>query len=135
MRVSAMLDWYQGSDAYKTTYEMTGIDGIREAINYKITYEKIGIDGIASTSENLRGCDLERFECLDQEKLRSMMDSIQEPDHYQALVEELFIDPSLEPPKAFVEDSKGLIVELERYYNIVDEIYHDMYLIAPTWYE
>ena len=118
---------------HKTTYEMTGIDGIREAIEYKFTYEKIGIDGVASISENLRGCDLERFECLDQETLRSMMDSIQEPDHYQALVEELFIDPSLDPPKAFVEDSKGLIAEMERYYNIVDEIYHDRYLIAPTW--
>lgn len=119
--------------AYKTTYEMTGIDGIREAIEYKITYDRVGIDGVASISKNLRGCDLERFECLDQETLQSMMDSIQEPDHYQALVEELFIDPSLDPPKAFVEDSKGLIAEMERYYSIVDEIYHDMYLIAPTW--
>ena len=118
--------------AHKTTYEMTGIDGIREAIEYKFTYEKIGIDGIASILENLGGRGLGRFECLDQETLESMMDSIQDPDHYQALVEELFIDPSLDPPKAFVEDSKGLIAEMERYYSIVDEIYHDMYLIAPT---
>lgn len=117
---------------HKTTYEMTGIDGIREAIEYKFTYEKTGIDGIASILENLGGRGLERFECLDRETLESMMDSIQDPDHYQALVEELFIDPSLDPPKAFLEDSKGLIAEMERYYSIVDEIYHDMYLIAPT---
>ena len=117
---------------HKTTYEMTGIDGIREAIEYKFTYEKIGIDGIASILENLGGRGFGRFECLDQETLESMIESIQDPDHYQALVKELFIDASLDPPKAFVEDSKGLIAEMERYYSIVDEIYHDMYLIAPT---
>lgn len=107
--------------AYKDAYEKNGIDGIREVINE------------ASTSEKLVGCDLEKLEGCYKEKLRSAMTAIQEPNHYRSLLKELFLDPVLDPPKVFVPDSKGSIARLERYYEIVDEIYHDTYLIISTW--
>lgn len=109
--------------AYKDAYEKNGIDGIREVINE------------ASISENLVGCDLEKLEGCDKEKLRSVMTAIQEPNHYRSLLKELFLDPVLDPPEVFVTDSKGSIARLERYYEIVDEIYHDTYLITSSWYE
>lgn len=109
--------------AYKDAYEKNGIDGIREVINE------------TSISENLVGCDLEKLEGCDKEKLRSVMTAIQEPNHYRSLLKELFLDPVLDPPEVFVTDSKGSIARLERYYEIVDEIYHDTYLITSAWYE
>ena len=109
--------------AYKAAYEKNGIDGIREVINE------------ASISENLVGCDLEKLEGCDKEKLRSAMTAIQEPNHYRSLLKELFLDPVLDPPEVFVPDSKGSIARLERYYEIVDEIYHDTYLITSALYE
>lgn len=109
--------------AYKDAYEKNGIEGIREVINE------------ASISENLVGCALEKLEGCDKEKLRSAMTAIQEPNHYRSLLKELFLDPVLDPPEVFVTDSKGSIARLERYYEIVDEIYHDTYLIISAWYE
>lgn len=109
--------------AYKDAYEKNGIDGIREVINE------------TSISENLVGCDLEKLEGCDKEKLRSVMTAIQKPNHYRSLLKELFLDPVLDPPEVFVPDSKGSIARLERYYEIVDEIYHDTYLIISAWYE
>ena len=62
------------------------------------------------------------------------MTAIQEPNHYRSLLKELFLDPVLDPPEVSVTDSKGSIARLERYYEIVDEIYHDTYLITSAWY-
>ena len=107
--------------AYKDAYEKNGIEGIREVINE------------ASISENLVGCALEKLEGYDKEKLRSAMTAIQEPNHYRSLLKELFLDPVIDPPEVFVADSKSSIARLERYYEIVDEIYHDTYLITSAW--